>query len=184
MAEITAKMVNDLRAKTGQGMIECKRALQEVGGDMEKAIEYFRKKGVKASLGERTPTEGRVVGIGFLPFDVKLEQGPGARDWRHFYLAAEALVQGENPYTSGTGGYVYPPMIAILLAPMAMVGPKFAAWIWFIGIIAMTAVTCWYGGRYMLRRIGADTRTETVAAVALIGLLLTLDLYRRVLAAS
>jgi elongation factor Ts len=63
MAEITAKMVNELRAKTGQGMMECKRALAEVGGDMEKAIEYFRKKGVKASLGERTATEGRVVGV-------------------------------------------------------------------------------------------------------------------------
>ena len=63
MAEITAKMVNELRAKTGQGMMECKRALQESGGDMEKAIEYFRKKGVKASLGERTASEGRVFGL-------------------------------------------------------------------------------------------------------------------------
>jgi len=63
MAEITAKMVNELRAKTGQGMMECKKALQEVGGDMEKAIEYFRKKGVKASLGERAASEGRVVGV-------------------------------------------------------------------------------------------------------------------------
>src|SRR5436190_11105762 len=63
MPDITAKMVNELRAKTGQGMMECKKALQEVGGDMEKAIEYFRKKGVKASLGERTASEGRVLGI-------------------------------------------------------------------------------------------------------------------------
>src|SRR5688572_10582914 len=63
MAEITAKMVNELRSKTGQGMMECKRALQETGGDMEKAIEYFRKKGVKASLGERAASEGRVVGV-------------------------------------------------------------------------------------------------------------------------
>lgn len=63
MAEITAKQVNELRAKTGQGMMECKRALQETGGDMEKAIEYFRKKGVKASLGERAASEGRVVGV-------------------------------------------------------------------------------------------------------------------------
>ena len=36
---------------TGAGMMECKKALEETGGDMEKAIEYFRKKGVKASLG-------------------------------------------------------------------------------------------------------------------------------------
>jgi elongation factor Ts len=63
MAEITAKLVNDLRSKTGQGMMECKKALQEVGGDLEKAIEYFRKKGVKASLGERAASEGRVLGL-------------------------------------------------------------------------------------------------------------------------
>jgi elongation factor Ts len=62
MAEITAKLGKDLRAKTGQGMMECKKALQESGGDLEKAIEYFRKKGVKASLSERAATEGRVMG--------------------------------------------------------------------------------------------------------------------------
>ena len=62
MAEITAKMVNELRAKTGQGMMECKKALAESGGDMDKAVEYFRKKGVKASLAERTAGEGRVFG--------------------------------------------------------------------------------------------------------------------------
>ncbi len=63
MADITAKMVNELRSKTGQGMMECKKALQETGGDMEKAVEYFRKKGVKASLGERAASEGRVFGV-------------------------------------------------------------------------------------------------------------------------
>src|SRR5215218_5534204 len=62
MAEITAKLVNDLRAKTGQGMMECKKVLQEVGGDLEAAIKKFREKGVKASLQERSATEGRVVG--------------------------------------------------------------------------------------------------------------------------
>jgi elongation factor Ts len=63
MAEITAKLVNDLRSKTGQGMMECKKALAECGGDMDKALDYFRKKGVKASLAERAATEGRVVGV-------------------------------------------------------------------------------------------------------------------------
>src|SRR5690242_5354504 len=63
MAEITAKLVNELRSKTGQGMMECKKALTEVGGDLEKAVDYFRKKGVKASLAERAATEGRVVGV-------------------------------------------------------------------------------------------------------------------------
>lgn len=62
MAEITAKLVNDLRARTGQGMMECKKMLTEVGGDIDKAIDAFRKKGVKASLAERTASEGRVLG--------------------------------------------------------------------------------------------------------------------------
>jgi len=61
MAEITAKLVNDLRNKTGLGMMECKRALTETAGDVEKAIEYFRKKGVKASITERAASEGRVA---------------------------------------------------------------------------------------------------------------------------
>jgi elongation factor Ts len=63
MAEITAKLVNELRSKTGQGMMECKKALTEVGGDLDKAVDYFRKKGVKASLSERAASEGRVVGV-------------------------------------------------------------------------------------------------------------------------
>ena len=40
--EITAKMVKDLREITSAGMMECKKALQEVSGDMEKAIEFLR----------------------------------------------------------------------------------------------------------------------------------------------
>ncbi|HEX8523623.1 MAG TPA: translation elongation factor Ts [Tepidisphaeraceae bacterium] len=59
MAEITAKLVNDLRAKTGLGMMECKKALGECAGDVDKAVEYFRKKGVKTSITERATTEGR-----------------------------------------------------------------------------------------------------------------------------
>ena len=54
MSTITASMVNELRAKTGQGMMECKKALQESGGDVDKAVEYFRKKGVKSSITERS----------------------------------------------------------------------------------------------------------------------------------
>src|SRR5438034_7770682 len=62
MPEITAKMVNDLRAKTGLGTMECKKALTEAGGDMDRAIDNLRKKGVKTSVGERAATEGRIVG--------------------------------------------------------------------------------------------------------------------------
>jgi elongation factor Ts len=63
MAQITAKQVNELRGKTGLGMMECKKALTETGGDVEKAIEYFRKKGVKTSITERAANEGRVNAV-------------------------------------------------------------------------------------------------------------------------
>ena len=46
MAEIKAAMVKQLREKTGAGMMDCKKALLEVKGDMEKALEFLRKKGL------------------------------------------------------------------------------------------------------------------------------------------
>jgi elongation factor Ts len=60
MADITAKLVNDLRAKTGLGMMECKKALTEANGNLDTAIDNLRKKGVKASITERAASEGRV----------------------------------------------------------------------------------------------------------------------------
>jgi elongation factor Ts len=44
MPEITAKLVNDLRAKTGLGMMECKKALVESGGDVDKAVTISAKR--------------------------------------------------------------------------------------------------------------------------------------------
>ena len=43
--EISAKRVAELRARTGAGMMDCKRALEEAGGDLEKAVDVLRKKG-------------------------------------------------------------------------------------------------------------------------------------------
>jgi elongation factor Ts len=60
--DITASMVRDLREKTGLGMMDCKKALVETNGDMEKAVEYLRKKGaLKAAKREgRATSEGRI----------------------------------------------------------------------------------------------------------------------------
>ncbi len=58
--EISASVVKELRQKTGAGMMDCKSALQESGGDMEKAIEVLRKKGLK-DLGKRA---GKVAAEG------------------------------------------------------------------------------------------------------------------------
>ena len=48
MAQITAARVRELRERTGIGMMDCKKALAETGGDMEKAVEYLRKQGMSA----------------------------------------------------------------------------------------------------------------------------------------
>ena len=63
MAEITAEVVKTLREKTGAGMMDCKKALAESNGDMEKAIDYLRKKGasVAAKRSDRDAKEGLIV---------------------------------------------------------------------------------------------------------------------------
>ena len=60
---VTAEQVNQLRKKTGAGMMDCKKALVEANGDMEKAIEILRKKGaaVAAKRAEKAANEGLVV---------------------------------------------------------------------------------------------------------------------------
>lgn len=60
---ITAADVNELRKRTGAGMMDCKKALTEAEGDMEKAIEILRKKGaaVAAKRAERSANEGIVL---------------------------------------------------------------------------------------------------------------------------
>lgn len=57
---ITASMVKELREKTGAGMMDCKKALTETGGDMEKAIDYLREKGIAsaAKKADRIAAEG------------------------------------------------------------------------------------------------------------------------------
>lgn len=49
MTQITAKMVSELREKTGAGMMDCKKALGETNGDIEKAIDFLRQKGLAAA---------------------------------------------------------------------------------------------------------------------------------------
>lgn len=57
---ITAQMVKELREKTGAGMMDCKKALQETDGDMDKAIDFLREKGIAkaAKKADRVAAEG------------------------------------------------------------------------------------------------------------------------------
>jgi len=60
---ITAAQINELRKATGAGMLDCKKALEEVGGIMEQAVDYLRKKGLAAASKKagRAATEGMIT---------------------------------------------------------------------------------------------------------------------------
>ena len=64
MADITASMVKDLREKSGAGMMDCKKALNETAGDMDAAMDWLRTKGLAAAAkkSSRTAAEG-LVGV-------------------------------------------------------------------------------------------------------------------------
>ena len=62
MSQITAKMVGDLRAKTGAGLMDCKRALVDSDGNEEQAVDLLRKKGIAsaAKKADRSASDGLV----------------------------------------------------------------------------------------------------------------------------
>jgi len=62
MAEVTAALVKELRDKTGAGMMDCKRALGDSGGDIEAAVDWLRKKGLSAAAKKA----GRVAAEGLI----------------------------------------------------------------------------------------------------------------------
>ncbi len=63
MAEVTTQMIKDLRERTQAGMSDCKKALMECDADMEKAVEYLRKKGIAqaAKKATRIASEGIIA---------------------------------------------------------------------------------------------------------------------------
>lgn len=71
MTEITAAMIKDLRESSGAGMLDCKKALTEAGGDMQAAVDWLRKKGLSAAAKK----SGRVAAEGLVSAAVKGTKG-------------------------------------------------------------------------------------------------------------
>jgi elongation factor Ts len=101
MAEITAAAVMALREKTGLPMMECKKALQECGGNTEQAIEWLRKQGVKtqAQRADRVTSTGRLAvhtdlarGVGAM-IELKCESAPVANSQDFKDLANDIATQ-------------------------------------------------------------------------------------------
>ena len=105
--EISAKMVKTLRDKTGIGMMDCKHALKETGGDFEKAIEWLRKKGIAVAekRADRATKEGVIFSyihpgdkLGVL-VEVNCETDFVARtdDFRQFAKDVAMQIAATNP---------------------------------------------------------------------------------------
>ena len=94
MAEITAALVKDLRDKTGAGMMDCKKALIEVGGDLEGAIDWLRKKGLAAAAKKsgRIASEG-LVGVASAPGKAALVEVNAETDFVARNEVFQAFVQ-------------------------------------------------------------------------------------------
>ena len=103
---ITSALVKELREKTGCGMMDCKKALTESGGDMEKAVEYLREKGLAAAAKKA----GRIAAEGLVSAYV-CDCGAGAivevnsetdfvsqnADFQEFVLNIAKVVTNQNP---------------------------------------------------------------------------------------
>lgn len=94
--------------------------------------------------------------------------GGQPRDFRDFFLAAEALSSGADPYASGRGGYLYPPLIAWLLQPLAALGQARGAIVWGAVNIGLTMICLWLSVRHVARALRGPCDSLTVAAVWLL----------------
>ncbi len=99
-------------------------------------------------------------------------------DFRHFYYAADALLHHRDLYTSGTGGYIYPPLIAFLYTPVALLPYRTAAFV-MLGVNCILAATAIrlaaveFVDRFALSKIQL-----LIASVALLGAVLDIDKIR------
>src|SRR5215212_7501324 len=105
MAEITAKLVKDLRDKTGAGMMDCKNALAETKGEMEAAVDWLRTKGLAkaAKKAGRVAAEG-LIGIATAPGRAVIVEVNSETDFVARNAEFQKLVAGIAEAALGTDG--------------------------------------------------------------------------------
>jgi elongation factor Ts len=104
MAEITATLVKDLREKTGAGMMDCKKALTEAGGDLEGAVDWLRKKGLSAAAKKsgRVAAEG-LIGVASAPNRAAMVEVNAETDFVARNDAFQAFVEAVAKITLDVG---------------------------------------------------------------------------------
>jgi elongation factor Ts len=103
--QITAEMVRELREKTGAGMMDCKKALTESGGDTEAAVDVLRKKGLAAAAkkASRIASEGTVTAYvaaesaTLVEINCETDFVAKTDDFQEFARQVAATVNGKGP---------------------------------------------------------------------------------------
>jgi len=105
----------------------------------------------------------------------------GEGDFVHFHAAAVAVLQGADLYASGSGGYIYPPLPALLMAPLGLLPLNAAGVLWVVasGVILLAALRLL--AAEALRRLDRPTSASFVWLAAFLGLLFNVDKARAVL---
>lgn len=97
----------------------------------------------------------------------------GCGDFEHFYSGARAMRDGLDLYSSGMRGYIYPPLIAFLFAPLTFFTVQIAAWIMLVLNLALGLTCAWVMSAEVMRRLGNDTSFNRVVVVTAVTTLLS-----------
>jgi elongation factor Ts len=127
MATISAGMVKELRDKTGAGMMDCKAALGETGGDMEGAVDWLRKKGLSkaAKKAGRVAAEG-LVGVALAPGKGVVVEVNSETDFVARNEQFQSLVRDIATVALNTASFVTGPVVENISAAQATGGGSVA----------------------------------------------------------
>lgn len=99
-------------------------------------------------------------------------------DFEHFYQAARALREGSNIYASGMHGYIYPPLIAFLFAPLTWLSVQDAAQIMLVVNLALGGACTWVFSAEVMRRMSVEQTPSRLLVVMAATTLLSATLLR------
>ncbi len=100
------------------------------------------------------------------------------KDFYEFFAAAEAMVRGGNPYNVGGTGYLYPPLLAVMLTPLVPLGLWPATVVWAVILIGVMTLSAWLGARESLTRMDREPARPLVAVVMAAALVIAADKMR------
>jgi Glycosyltransferase family 87 len=97
------------------------------------------------------------------------------KDFREFYLAAEAMREGRDIYTVGVDGYIYPPLLAFLLLPMVPLGLYAATYLWLASNVVLLLASAVLGAQELRRRWSLEADPLLITAAVALALVLDAD---------